>query len=440
MSRIIQVLIIGAFLVPVAVSAATPDELRAQINDLLSRIQTLQQQIGATPTPTPSTPTPTAGGSCPRVSRVLKLGSTGADVTRLQQFLATDSSVYPEAQVTGYYGSLTEAAVKRFQCKNKIVCDGDAASTGYGVTGPRTASILALQCPDTGSTSGGTGQVSGFIKVTPTSGVTPLNVVVEATINTAHSCTANTYTIDYGDGSYPATLVQPANGCAEIQQTFSHVYTTGGTYQVILRSGTHQVSATVAVTQGANIPGASDAISGAPTSGSAPLTVNFSGLVNAAAQCNAGPYSINFGDNQTASIAVAGCGGTNFVVPHTYSNTGSYTARLYRGNPAVNAGSVAITVGGSVSTSGGAFSVSGGVNGNPLQARALFDLTSSCAQYDLDWGDGTAHAQQSDGSCSGGTFGKEVTHTYSTGGAYTVTLRRGSSLNYRDTAGITIVQ
>ncbi|OHB19755.1 MAG: hypothetical protein A2854_03840 [Parcubacteria group bacterium RIFCSPHIGHO2_01_FULL_56_18] len=441
MSRIIQTLIISAVLVPAFASALTADELRIQINDLLAKIQALQTQISAGTNTTVPPTSPAAAGTCPRVSRVLHMGDSGADVTRLQQFLALDAAIYPERNVSGYYGPLTEAAVKRFQCKNKIVCDGDAASTGYGVTGPRTAAILALQCPDGGGVAtGGTGQVSGFIKVTPTSGPSPLNVLVDVTVNTAHACGAATYQIDYGDATAPGTVIVPANGCNEVHQAFSHVYANAGTYAVLLRSGTHQVSATVTVSQGSGLSGASDTISGSPTSGSAPLTVSFSGLVNTSAQCNAGPYSINFGDGQTASISVAGCSATNFQVPHTYSTSGTYAARLYRGNPAVNIGSVSINVGGSVSTSGGSFSVSGGINGNPLQARAIFDLSSSCVRYDLDWGDSSSHTMQSEGSCSGGSVGKEVTHTYSSAGAYTITLRRGSSLNSTDTAAITIVQ
>lgn len=436
-------LITGLLLMPFAASALTSAELNTQINDLLAKIQLLQQQIGTQGSATtPTTTVPAAAGSCPRIGRVLKLGSSGADVTRLQQFLAADPSVYPEASVTGYYGALTEAAVKRFQCKNKIVCDGDAATTGYGVTGPRTAAILSLQCPDggTGSTSGTASQVSGFIRISPTSGVSPLTVSVEARVNTARVCGSATYSLDYGDGTAPAVISVPANNCVEMPQTFTHTYTRAGTYQVLLRSGTHQVSATVSVTQGTTLPTVSDTISGSPTSGSSPLTVTFSGVVNASAQCNAGPYSINFGDGQSATIAVAGCSATNFVVPHTYSTSGGLTARLYRGSPAVNIGSVSVNVSGSVSTSGGAFSLTGGIGGNPFVARALFDLSSSCARYDLDWGDGTTHASQSEGSCASGAIGKELSHTYSSAGAYTVTLKRGSSLNSIDTAGVTIVQ
>ncbi len=445
MHRAVKTFLITALLLfPVAASALTADELRAQINDLLNKIQLLQQQISAQGSGTISTggtlTAPVAGGSCPRIGRVLKMGSGGDDVTRLQQFLALDPSVYPEGTVSGYYGGLTEAAVKRFQCKNKIVCDGDPASTGYGVTGPRTAAILSLQCPDSGSGSGSISSVSGFIKVTPTSGTAPLSVSVDATVNTAHSCGSNVYQIDFGDGTLPGSIAVPTNGCGEIQQVFSHTYTTGGTFLVLLRSGTHQVSATVTVSGGSGtLPSVNDTISGSPTSGPSPLTTTFSGIVNASNTCNAGPYSINFGDGQSAAISVANCNATNYVVPHTYSTSGTFTARLYRGNPAVNAGSVSVSVSGSVSTTGGAFSVSGGVSGNPLAVRALFDIYSSCSRYDLDWGDGSAHASQSEGSCSSGTVSKDLSHTYSGAGSYTITLKRGSSLDYTDTASVTIV-
>ncbi len=72
----------------------------------------------------------------------LDFGARGNNVISLQQFLAADSSLYPEAIVSGYYGSLTRAAVQRFQCRQGIVCGGDAASTGYGRVGPRTLAAI----------------------------------------------------------------------------------------------------------------------------------------------------------------------------------------------------------------------------------------------------------------------------------------------------------
>ena len=47
-----------------------------------------------------------AGAQTAGFTRDLDLGSRGADVSRLQTLLATDTNVYPQALVTGYFGGL----------------------------------------------------------------------------------------------------------------------------------------------------------------------------------------------------------------------------------------------------------------------------------------------------------------------------------------------
>jgi len=54
------------------------------------------------------------------LTRQLDLGMSNADVTSLQSFLAANSNYYPEGLITGYYGSLTAAAVSRFQTANGL--------------------------------------------------------------------------------------------------------------------------------------------------------------------------------------------------------------------------------------------------------------------------------------------------------------------------------
>jgi peptidoglycan hydrolase-like protein with peptidoglycan-binding domain len=76
-------------------------------------------------------------------SRNLRFGSSGDDVTRLQQLLAQDPSIYPEGKVSGYFGSLTERAVERFQLKYGVVSSGTAKTTGYGLVGQKTRAKLA---------------------------------------------------------------------------------------------------------------------------------------------------------------------------------------------------------------------------------------------------------------------------------------------------------
>lgn len=52
------------------------------------------------------------------IGRDLAVGASGEDVMLLQRILWKEG-VYPEALMTGYFGSLTDAAVKRFQIKYK---------------------------------------------------------------------------------------------------------------------------------------------------------------------------------------------------------------------------------------------------------------------------------------------------------------------------------
>ncbi len=69
-------------------------------------------------------------------------GARSANVTNLQEFLASVPDVYPQGLVTGYYGSLTTAAVMNFQAKYGIVSSGSPTSTGYGRVGPSTLTMI----------------------------------------------------------------------------------------------------------------------------------------------------------------------------------------------------------------------------------------------------------------------------------------------------------
>lgn len=132
--------LIALILIPAASSAQTAEELQAKINTLLVQIRALQDQIaGASAAPAAA---PTAG--CPALARTLGIGSRGADVTALQEFLRAKGYMSDEA--TGYFGVLTEAAIKRLQVANGVVSGGDAATTGYGAVGPKTRSRIASLC------------------------------------------------------------------------------------------------------------------------------------------------------------------------------------------------------------------------------------------------------------------------------------------------------
>ncbi len=86
----------------------------------------------------------------PVFTKVLKLGTSGADVKRLQQVLNSDpdtqiaeSGVGSSGNETEYFGSATRKALQKFQEKYSIVSSGDEATTGYGALGPKTRAKLA---------------------------------------------------------------------------------------------------------------------------------------------------------------------------------------------------------------------------------------------------------------------------------------------------------
>ncbi len=60
----------------------------------------------------------------------LRRGMSGDEVKDLQEFLADDSDVYPEGLITGFFGPMTENAVRKFQKKHNI--------ESIGEVGPKT--------------------------------------------------------------------------------------------------------------------------------------------------------------------------------------------------------------------------------------------------------------------------------------------------------------
>jgi spore germination protein YaaH len=80
----------------------------------------------------------------------LTYGSSGSAVVALQQALIAKGYL-AAGKATGYFGSLTLAALKKFQCDSGIICSSTAA-VGYGVYGPRTQAALGAS----GGTTGGT--------------------------------------------------------------------------------------------------------------------------------------------------------------------------------------------------------------------------------------------------------------------------------------------
>jgi chitodextrinase len=95
---------------------------------------------------TPAMPTSTMPISTPAIPAMtfttnLYYGLRTTAVTTLQNFLISQNDLGSNYN-TGFYGSLTQAAVRKFQCAENIVCSGSPATTGWGSVGPRTRAAL----------------------------------------------------------------------------------------------------------------------------------------------------------------------------------------------------------------------------------------------------------------------------------------------------------
>lgn len=465
MNKFLGFLCLLGLLAPAFASAQSNSDLQSQAQALLQQVAQLQAQLAAqgqgttqtsgnsnvTSLVSDSSAAAASGSACPNIGRVLKKGSTGDDVRRLQQYLALDASVYPEGTISGYYGALTEKAVQRWQAKYNIVSSGSPSSTGYGVVGPRTAAAIALLC-----STGASSPVGGYIQVSPISGNAPLNVNVIATVNTTNSCAGAMYQLNWGDGTSATQIPVSANNCQQVSQTYTHSYTAGGSYQIILQSGAHQTSATVTVygnAQSGTGTGSqggtnaqttsSETFTASPQSGGVPLTVTFTGVVTGAdlGWCSTGCSDIlDYGDGTQGAVPLplSQTGSQNYTISHQYTTAGTYTATLYQGQAGSGrpiVGKVTITVGnGSASASMQPPAFTPALNGNPNAVSLAFEYSQATCNYQVQWGDG--FTDNASGGCSGsGKANKTLTHTYTAAGTYTISLFRDGQ---KDTVGITI--
>lgn len=140
-------------LVAPAAQAQTAAELQAMIDSLLSQIASLQAQMGQ-------------GGSssCTSIPAPLTVGSQGANVTALQNFMISQGQSIP-AGATGYFGSQTQAALAGWQAANGV-------SPAVGYYGPITKAAVDAKCAsmsddddddsdsDSGDLEGGAGSIS----------------------------------------------------------------------------------------------------------------------------------------------------------------------------------------------------------------------------------------------------------------------------------------
>lgn len=123
-----------------ATTTATTATTAQKIAALLAQIQQLQAILAmlkggsaVVSLPPQTKATVTYNGKCPVLSRALFRGMSGSDVTALQKFLAKEYTNF--TMITGFYGAVTEAAVKQWQKEHGIAQTGGA--------GPNTRTAIA---------------------------------------------------------------------------------------------------------------------------------------------------------------------------------------------------------------------------------------------------------------------------------------------------------
>jgi len=151
MKHIISLSVLFAFVLsPVFANAQTNEEIATQINALLKQIEQLKAQLTqSTPSVNSSKPTEIINsGSCYKFNNYLSYGSrdskTSGEVSKLQNFLKEEG--YFSGDVTGYFGTLTRNALRRWQYANGVVSSDSTSSVGYGSVGPQTRKKIGERC------------------------------------------------------------------------------------------------------------------------------------------------------------------------------------------------------------------------------------------------------------------------------------------------------
>ncbi len=93
------------------------------------------------PTYTPPKTTIVTPQTSTALTTTLTLGMTSPQVLTLEKFLIRERYLTNVTADTTF-DTDTESALRRFQCANRLVCEGTPDTTGYGGTGPRTRALI----------------------------------------------------------------------------------------------------------------------------------------------------------------------------------------------------------------------------------------------------------------------------------------------------------
>ncbi len=221
---------------PGIASAATVDELNAKLTRLLAEVEQVRLELTTAQAAAKPTTSQNPTALCVQLTRTLALGAsdatTAGEVSMLQKALAADVALYPEGKVTGYFGSATEAAVKRLQLREGIVAPGSVGSL--------TRAFLSSRCgtsniPATSGTSTRPSLTDSLQSAlaTITLDAMPASTSTVATISgLAKNLTSVSVSVRSSEVVYSNDAVPVKDGRWSVTTSALH----GGSYQVIVKS------------------------------------------------------------------------------------------------------------------------------------------------------------------------------------------------------------
>ena len=267
------------------------------------------------------------------------------------------------------------------------------------------------------------------LTVSPSTGTAPLQVTADASASTDPQGQALTYKFAFGDGT-PNT--GPQSGA-----TTTHTYTSPGTYTLTVTAtdtGGLAGSTTRTVTVGAATNSAPTArLTVSPSTGTAPLQVTADASASTDPEGQALTYKFAFGDGTPTTGPQSGA-----TTTHTYTSPGSYTLTVTATDTGGLTSSATTTVTATTATTNTAptarLTVTPSTGTAPLQVTADASTSSDpqgqALTYTFTFGDGTPNA----GPQSSAT----TTHTYTSPGTYTLTVKATDTGGLTSTAATTV--
>lgn len=130
-------------------------QLQAQIKELTLQLEAIQVSGDVAVT------TSTEFIAVRAFTQTLHRGMFGEEVKELQRFLTQHPEIYPEGIISGYFGALTEGAVRKFQEAQGL--------EPVGIVGPKTRAVINVSV----SGGGGSGVAQDVAQTTATTPVPP---------------------------------------------------------------------------------------------------------------------------------------------------------------------------------------------------------------------------------------------------------------------------